>query len=692
MCESGTIDGQISQLGIYMLDTKPLIPASTRLPEITFKAIVIGIILTIILTAANAYLGMKAGMTISASIPAAVIAMAVLQLFRHNVLEINIIQTSASAGEAIACGAIFTMPAFLIAHFWTNFHYLTMLVISIIGGVMGVLFSVVLRRVLLADKTLRFPEGVAIGNVLKASAGKTVGIKYLMQGGLVGALISVCQNGLEIFAQSIGKWWSGSSAIFGVETGLTPALFAAGYILGINVGLAILIGIVLGWMIGIPLASFHFGFAQSGVSASDSAMYLWSHHLRYIGVGVMACSGVWTIICLFKPIVRGVMLSFEAMHLNRQSANAILRTDKDIPINYAAWALLILLIPTLILLVSLTSGDALGIGHWIYGGTIVLAMVIVVVVGFLVTAVCGYFAGLVGSTNSPISSMVVASSLITAVCLFGLLGANVHFSQDVGKAAQAVGLTILIVSLIGSAGAISSDTIQDLKAGQMIGATPWKQQVMLLIGVVVAALVMPLILKLLFNAYGIGGVFPRAGMDPHQMLGAPQATLLTAIATGMFGGNGIQWNMLGIGVGLSVLGIIIDEFCKTRNTRFPVLSMGFGIYLPLDVTVPLVIGAFLSYFINRHLEKNKAGQQARNPQFANHAIERVTLLACGLVAGSSLAGVVLAIPFAIYKSSDVWDIMPASLGWLANLLGAISAIYLIVWMYRTACHKKYLKN
>ncbi len=673
-----------------MATHEPLIPATTRLPEITLKAIVIGVILTIILTAANCYLGMKAGMTISASIPAAVIALGILQFFRHNVLEINIIQTAASAGEAIAAGALFTMPAFLISHFWTEFNYFTMLAISIIGGVMGVLFSVLLRRVLLADKTLRFPEGVAIGNVLKASFSKNVGIKYLVQGGLFGAFISVCQNGFQVISEGFMAWTAKANMLMGFGSGLSPALLAAGYILGANVGLAIFVGIIIGWVIGIPLASLHFGFDANHVT--DSVMLLWSHHLRYIGVGTMIIAGVWTILCLFKPIIRGVGVSLQAMHARRLDKHSIIRTELDLPIHYAGGLLLLLLIPTFMLLLKLTGADLLGISHWSYVMVLAVSLLLIVVLGFVITAVCGYFAGLVGSTNSPISSMVIASSLLTAICLFALLGPSVHFSQDAAKASQAVGLTILLVAIMGSAGAISSDTIQDLKAGQMVGATPWKQQFMLIIGVVVAALVMPLIFKLLFDAYGIGGVFPRAGMDPTQMLGAPQATLLTAIAQGMFGGASIQWDMLEIGAGIGIVGILVDEFCKTKNTRFPVLSLGFGIYLPQDVTVPLVLGAFLSYLINRKLNQYKQARAAANIPFAeSHAIERVTLLACGLVAGSSLSGVVLAIPFAIYKSSDVLAFMPDSLGWLATILGIASAAFILVWMYRTACHKKYLQ-
>lgn len=654
------------------------IPASENLPEITIKAVILSIILTIILAASNAYLGLKVGTTISASIPAAVISMGVLRFFkRSNILENNIVQTAASAGEALVAGIAFIIPALIILHIWSDFNYLETVLIAITGGILGVFFSVPLRRVLLADKNLAFPEGTAIGNVLKASAENVTSLKYLVQGGLFGGVISLAQTGFKLVAESMSGWLKYNNMIVGMGIGFSPALIAAGYIVGIS----ILLGIILGWLIGVPYLSMHEAGALLAPEAAGLA--LWKAHIRYIGVGTMLVGGIWTLINLIKPITEGVRSSITSVRAIRdQGIAAIPRTERDIPINYIIWGIVALIIPIMLLFWFYSSPESLGIGQ---GAHIILVLVggfYAIVAGFIFASICGYFTGLVGSTNNPLSALTLGVLMIISMLVLVILGSHNNFQIAPEHAAAAAAFAIIVAAVVACAATISNDTIQDLKAGEMIGATPWKQQVMLILGVTVAAFVIPLVLKLLYNAYGISGVFPRPGMDPSQMLAAPQAGAMAVIVEGVFGHN-LPWDMLSIGAGIAVVCLIIDKFLKRRGMSLPVLGVGLGIYLPFDTTSALVIGAFTSYFINRAARKR---QQERTS--LEKGQQRGLILACGLVAGAALMGVVLAIPFAISQSTDVLRLVPVNFGHYAEQLGLIVTIVMLAWFYRVVCKVK----
>jgi putative OPT family oligopeptide transporter len=654
-----------------MKDTLPqeeaFIPASESLPEITLKAIILSLFLTIILAAANAYLGLKVGTTISASIPAAVVSMGVLRLFRKsNILENNIVQTAASAGEALVAGIIYIIPALLLLHFWQTFNYWETVLIALIGGALGVLFSVPLRRVLLAEKTLRFPEGTAIGNVLKATASSAKSIKHLITGGLVGAIISFCQNGLEIFAGSVQYWFRVGGSVVGFGSGFDPAVLAAGYIVGPNVAIAIFAGVAVGWGFGIPYFTHMEGISNPN-DLTATAIDIWRSHLRYIGVGMMLVGGLWTLVTFLKPMAQGIHASFASLSAIRKGhAAPVPRTEKDLPINYVTWLILILAVPLFMILWHYTGPSQLAISHSLRVSTVLMGTAFAIIAGFFFSSICGYFTGLVGSTNNPLSGMTLSALILVSLILLALLGGEIHFEGNNTAALNASAFAIIIGGVVAAASAISNDTIQDLKAGQMVGATPWKQQVMLIVGVVVAALVIPLILNLLFNAYGIGGVFPHPGMDPKQMLSAPQASLMAALVQGIFGHH-LPWNLIYMGFGLAFICIAIDSFLKRRNHRFPVLAVALGIYLPLDASVPLFIGGFLSWALERK-------------PLSHEAKQRGLILACGLVAGAALMGVILAIPFAIAQSSDALKIVSDSFIPTANGLGIAVTVLLIFWM------------
>lgn len=669
-------------------DNVPLIPASQNLPEITFKAVVLSIFLVIILAAANAYLGLKVGVTVSASIPAAVISMGVLRLFRKsNVLENNIVQTAASAGEALVAGIAFILPAIIIIKYWAGFRYWDTVMIALIGGILGVFFSVPLRRVLLPHPVLRFPEGTAIGQVLKASTNSGGGLKYLVAGGLIGGLISFCQTGFQVITDEIEIWAkAGTSYVYGFGLGFDPALLAAGYIVGVNVGLSTLVGVIVGWVLGVPIITHLYGTPPG--DAASAAMTVWHTHIRYIGVGTMLIGGFWTLITLIKPIIEGLRSSFASVRAIRKSGQLnIPRTERDIPINYVGWGTLILLVPLSFLLRHFINDPILHLSIGLQVVTVIIGILFVVFVGFIFSALGGYFAGLVGSTNSPGSALSLSALLLMCLVLLGLFGPSIHFAISPSQTLATTALAIIIASILGAANVITNETIQDLKAGQMVGATPWKQQFMLIIGVIVAAFIVPLVLQLLFDAYGIGGVFPHPGMDPAQTLSAPQAGMMAGLAQGVFA-HDLPWSMIGTGAIVAIIVITIDHYLRKKGASMPVLAVGLGIYLPLDSSTPFVIGGIASYVIGKLLQHRYATSSPADTAALKSGRQRGLILACGLVAGAALMGVILAIPFALAQSTDVLKLVPDSFAPIADVFGTLVVIGLLLWIYHVVCRVK----
>jgi putative OPT family oligopeptide transporter len=667
---------------------EPVVPANETLPEITLKVIILSVILVILLCAANAYLGLKVGITVSASIPAAIISMGVLRFFRnHNILENNMVQTAASAGEGLVGGVAFILPALIVIHFWFGFHYWETAFLALIGGLFGLFFSIPIRRVLLPHKHLRFPEGTAIGQVLKAGAGNAAGLHYLVKGGVVGGLISLCQGGFQIITNEIDLWarW-GNSFVYGCGVGLDPAILAAGYIVGINVSICVLVGVIIGWVMGIPILSHIYGISDGNSTAA--AMTIWHDHVRYIGVGTMLVGGFWTLLTLAKPILAGLRSSFASVkNLRSATPTAVPRTDRDLPIHYAGWCMLLMFIPLAFLLFHFTNGSTLQLGHGLQIATVVVGILFIVVVGFIFSALAGYFAGLVGSTNSPGSSLTLSALLLISLMLLALYEGQIHFATNPQQMLSAAAIAIIIATVVAAANIITNETIQDLKAGQIVGATPWKQQAMMVLGVIVAAFLTPLVLQLLFNAYGIAGVFPHAGMDPNQVLAAPQANVMAAIAQGVFS-HKLPWLMLSIGGIIAVLAITTDYLLRAKGKSFPVLALGFGIYLPLSASTPFVVGGIISFIAERLLHKQHPLSNEADKAAVLHGRQRGLILACGIVSGAALMGVILAIPFALEQSSDALKLVPNSFAPIATVLGALVALSLLTWICRVVVKGK----
>ncbi|MCG8469311.1 MAG: oligopeptide transporter, OPT family, partial [Gemmatimonadetes bacterium] len=502
------------------------VPASQTLPEITGKAIVLGILLSAVLAGANAYLGLKVGLTVSASIPAAVISMAILRMFReHNILENNIVQTAASAGESLAAGVIFTFPALILLRHWAGFPFLPTMGIALCGGILGVLFTIPLRRALIIEADLRFPEGVATAEVLKAGAEGGSGAKLIALGGIAAATLKLCQTGLKVAAGSVEGALTAGRSVFGFGTDLSPALLGVGYIVGPLVGALILAGGLISWLFGIPIYMAVADPATvadivDGADGYGAAQAIWSARIRFMGVGAMVVGGVWALVSLLGPIRDGIRSSLEAVRAARSPDGGadIPRTERDTPINVVGIGTIALAIPILAVFMLVVDRSELGITPGLYWGALALGTVFAITAGFLFASVAGYMAGLVGSSNNPISGVTIATILTISLILYMLFGSQIDFTVSGPQALSAAATAILVGGVVACAAAIAGDNMQDLKAGRIVGATPFRQQIMQVIGVVAGALAIAPILGLLYEAYGLGGSFPREGMDPNEML------------------------------------------------------------------------------------------------------------------------------------------------------------------------------
>ncbi len=619
--------------------------------EITPKAILLGIFLSMILAAANAYLGLFAGMTVSASIPAAVISMAILKQFRSsNILENNIVQTAASAGESLAAGVIFTLPALVLMGYWENgFNYLEVAKISAIGGIIGVLFTVPLRRALILKAKLKYPEGVATAAILEAGMNENLesdfdskrSIKTIITSSLLGGFLKFLGQGLGMWKASIAVGTVATttragnilgSSIFSIGTYLSPSLISVGFIVGRDIGILVVSGGLFSWLIAIPLYSAYYGFDGYPL---DAAKNIWDSQIRYLGIGAMVIGGLWSLVDLFKPMMEGIKASLDSLDKSQISRAQPLE-EKDFPINYVGFGLSILMLPVFMIYFDIIDNAKIAI----------LLTIVMMIFGFLFSAVAAYMAGIVGSSNNPISGVTIATILFSSFLLLILLGKE----SPVGASAA-----IMIGAVVCCAAAIGGDNLQDLKTGHIIGATPWKQQVMQIIGTVSSAMVLGLVLDVLHTAYIIGS----------PTLSAPQATLMKSVAEGVFSGN-LPWLMVGLGAIIGIIIILIDIRQKNigSNFRVPILAVAVGIYLPIELTIPIFAGGMMSYI---------SGIYGSSQNSKKHGL----LIASGLITGEALVGISVALPIFISGNKNWW---PQITGF--EFLGPILFLLVIVWFYR----------
>ncbi|UCB59002.1 MAG: oligopeptide transporter, OPT family [Thermoplasmatales archaeon] len=645
-------------------DFKSFIPATTSLPELTAKALLVGALLAIVLGSANAYFGLYAGMTVSAAIPGAVMAFALLKPLKGTILEVNIGMMGAAAGTALAAGVIFTIPAMVLLEAWEEIHYLETTIVAALGGILGVLWMVTLRRALIIKTDLPFPEGVAVAAVLTTTVcdGKTSkkensyvrGI-WLLIGAILGALLKFGQVGIKAFHGklegiiNIGKYnivgGENESFVYG-GLAISPALLGVGWIIGPRIASFVFIGGMIGWAIITPLILLATGI-QTGLDPMDGILYVWENYVRFIGVGAMVVGGLWTIFKLRNNLADGIREAIVGIKSGQSSTKK--RTDQDLNFKYVFILIGILTIPVFLLYAWISN-------NWVVSGVMA---VFAILFAFIASAIAGYMAGLVGSSNNPTSGVTVSVLLLTSLILFGF-----GLSGNVG----AYGVALLIAAVIACCAAISGDVLQSMTAGQMIGATPYKQQLAELVGIIAAAPVLALVVQALHKAYVIGST----------ELPAPQAFLMSGVVRGVLGGE-MAWPFVVAGMVLAFILILIDV---------PVLPVAIGIYLPFTLATPIFCGGIIRHITNRKIKKHyksNDNEQASEWELAikqtevkpkERIIRTGLLFTAGLIAGEALTGVIVAFIIISGLSIAIFKIPPVIPGLLIWLFIAFLVYYI----------------
>jgi putative OPT family oligopeptide transporter len=605
--------------------------------ELTLRGIIIGIVITLVFTAANVYFGLKAGLTFSTSIPAAVISMAILKAMRNaTIQENNIVQTVASAAGTLSA-IIFVLPGLIIVGYWTGFPFWTSVAICATGGILGVMYTIPLRRAMVTDSDLPYPEGVACAEVLKVGSGDAsgteaervetsgAGLKAVVWGAIVSAVFYVLVQ-TKLFAETVTGYFrvggGARSGATGFDFGLSFALLAIGHLVGLWVGIAMLFGALIGWAWAVPYFT-HLHWTAG--PAADAARAGWTHYVRFMGAGTIGVAAIWTLGKLVKPLAAGLTGSLHASRARKAGTlDQLPRTEHDIPIGMVGLISLLCFIPIAWLLWDFAIKNGLGaaVVTLVIGG-----VAFVVLMSFLVSAVCGYMAGLIGSSNSPLSGIGILVVVVAALLL--VLAVKPFLPPGADRAL--VGFALFITAIVFAVASIANNNLQDLKTGQLVDATPSLQQWALVIGVLAGAVVIPPVMQLLQNTYGFIGA---PGADPSRALPAPQAGLISALAKGVITGD-VPWNMIGLGAGIGVVIIILDESLGIlkKGPRLPPLAVGLGIYLPTSTTLMVVVGALVGAWFDRYADRRANAEATK---------QLGVLLASGLIVGESLLAVIYA--------------------------------------------------
>ncbi|MCC9602482.1 oligopeptide transporter, OPT family [Stieleria sp. JC731] len=609
--------------------------------ELTVRAIVLGLVLSVVMGAANVYVGLKAGMTVSASIPAAVMAMLLFKLMfkRSSILEANQVQTCASAGESLAAGIIFTMPAMILIGHWQDFDFWTVSIVALTGGLLGILFMIPMRRVFVANNSdLPYPEGIACAAVLEAGeSGQQGAAQRLIAGGVLGGLFKVIAGYFGMLTETLQAAASTGSRIFYFGGDLSPMLVAVGFIVRLNVAILIFIGGTLGWLIGIPLL----GGALESETAIDGAWRIWSTEVRYVGVGAMVVGGLSSLIAVRSGLKAAVVELWGGFDKNK---DAPLAGERDIPSGVIV-TLALVCIGMLAFINYRFTGSA---------GVTALSTVVMLAMGFFFTAVASYIVGLVGNSNSPVSGMTITAVLVAGgmLWLYGSSGTEAMVS------------TLGIAAIVCCVACTSGDVCNDLKTGSLVGAAPFRQQIMQIAGVSIAAFVMAPVLTLLHENTegGIGG--------PN--LSAPQASLFASLAKGFSGEATLPWNLIGAGAAVGCIILVIDEIMKRKsNYRAHLMPIAVGMYLPFGLATPILIGGLIAYFATRGKPKD------RHDKVLHGGI----LFSSGVIAGEALTAVGLAGLAAIGYASMELEI-GATLKTALSVVVALLIVASFAWMTR----------
>ncbi|MCV7226568.1 OPT family oligopeptide transporter [Mycolicibacterium komossense] len=637
--------------------------------ELTVRGVVLGGLITLIFTAANVYLGLKVGLTFATAIPAAVISMAILRYFRgHTILENNIVQTIASAAGTLAA-IIFVLPGLIMIGWWTGFPYWITVAVCIVGGILGVMYSVPLRRALVTGSDLPYPEGVAAAEVLKVGEadidggeGSKRSLLAILVGSLVAAGFSLLAA-MKVILSDVSAYFRVGSGGSMVGASLSLALIGVGHLVGVTVGFAMVVGLVISFFVLLPTLTW--GNIAEGSAVEDIVSSTFSTDVRFVGAGAIAIAAVWTLLKIIGPIVRGIRAAAVSTRARRGGEQVEL-VERDLPIWIVGGTIVASLVPIALLLWwFLDSTQVTGNRPLI----IVVTLLFVVFIGALLASVAGYMAGLIGSSNSPISGLGILVVIIASVVLVLVHGRTDDAAQTLGLVAYALFATAVVFGIA----TISNDNLQDLKTGQLVGATPWKQQVALVIGVVFGGLVIAPVLDLLNNAFGFAGA-PGAGANA---LAAPQAALISSLAKGVFGGD-LNWKLLGLGVAIGAAVILVDEVLR-RATKFslPPLAVGMGMYLPMSLTIVIPIGAVLGRSYDKWAERR--GESAQDTEQKQRL---GVLMATGLIVGESLFGVVFAGIVAAAGTDSPLAVVGESFASWAEILGVALFVAVVAGLYK----------
>ncbi|HPQ69364.1 MAG TPA: oligopeptide transporter, OPT family [bacterium] len=630
---------------------EPYVPASKSIPELTAQALILGILLSFIMCAANVYIGLYAGMTVSAAIPASVISMGVLRglLKRGTILENNIVHTIASSGESLAAGIIFTVPALVLSGVWETFNYWETTLIAIAGGVLGVMMMIPLRRALIIEeKELRYPEGVACAEVLKAGdvGGAHLGVIFGALG--VGALFKAFVKLTGLVAETAeGAFRAGRTALYGgVE--VSAALLGVGYIIGLDISLLVFLGGAIAWAVAIPVLVYTGGGVQG--SALDTVWDIWNNQIRYLGIGAMVVGGIWSIIKVRNGIKKGLQSAFAGFKKTAGIEN-MLRTDQDIRGRQLLSLAGVVVALTFIVYWLMLSQS--GVSTNMALGTSLLSTVLMFITAFFFVAVASYIAGLVGSSNNPVSGMTICTVLITAAVML-LLG----YTGNAGILA-----TLGVAGVVCCAACTAGDISQDLKIGYLLGGTPRRQQWAEVVGTVLPAFIIAPTMAMLAKAYGIG----KPLVEGQAFLKAPQAMLFSKLVSALFDpSKHLPWTLVIVGAALGVVIVLLDVFVFEKrggSFRLHIMPLAVGIYLPWSTTVPILLGGLASWYVVRK------ARRAGGDKAADDANQKGILFASGLVAGEAIIGIILA-PIVIAFSVPLLKIHSA-LGAVAALAGLI---------------------
>ncbi len=645
--------------------------ATTPRSEFTIRGVLLGILITVVFTAAQVYLGLKVGLTFATSIPAAVISMALLRAFKTaTIQENNIVQTIASAAGTLS-SVIFVLPGLLMIGWWSHVPFLTTFGACLVGGVLGVMYTIPLRRALVTNSDLPYPEGVAAAEVLKVGTGSREGAAEGVFGliavvlGTVASALFAALAAAKIFAAEVAGYFKAGTGATGLGASSSLALMGAGHLMGITVGVAMFAGLAIAWGILVPvMTSLH---PMPGVDVAKHALTVWKTEVRFMGAGVIGAAAIWTLGKLALPIWSGLMSAFEASKARKVGGAIIPRTEQDIPIGIVGVVSLALLAPAGWFLAHFLTGGpitslaaplvAIGIGY-------------VLVAGLLAAAVCGYMAGLIGSSNSPVSGIAILT-VLGASLMVGIIGRGV-IGPDIAKALVAYAL--YVTTMVLAVAVVANDNLQDLKTGQLVDATPWKQQVALIIGVVAGAIVIPFVLELLNQSNGFSGAANLSTVIGAKPLDAPQATLISTLAKGVIA-HDLNWTLLGygalIGLGLVLVDIILRRSSNGRLS-LPPLGVGLAIYLPSTVTAPVVVGAVIGWLYDKMVDKDRMGEPAKRLG---------VLIASGFIVGESLFNVALAGLIVATQKPGPLEVPFAPSEHVGMIFALIAAAVVVVGLY-----------